>query len=89
MPGQNLEQAKVREDIKSYAGIYDAGLFGGLMSVEFTEDSLIITRIAARNELNCIASSLEKNARVTVILPENGRIAFAGEAGAEFALSYR
>ena len=41
------------------------------------------------DKMNCIASSLEKNTRTTVILPENGRLAFAGEAGAEFALSYR
>jgi hypothetical protein len=36
--------------------------------------------------MNCIAASLEKTLRETIILPENGRLAFAGEAGAVFTL---
>ena len=38
------------------------------------------------NKMNCIATSLAKNPRNTIILPENGRIAFAGEGGVEFIL---
>jgi len=37
-------------------------------------------------KMNCVASSLEKNLRDKIILPDNGRLAFAGEAGAEFVL---
>jgi len=39
------------------------------------------------NRMNCIASSLEANLRKTVILPEGGRLAFAGESGAAFGIS--
>ncbi|MCL2717904.1 MAG: beta-lactamase family protein [Lachnospiraceae bacterium] len=38
------------------------------------------------DKMNCLATSLEKNVRRTVILPEGGRIAFAGETGAEFVV---
>ena len=38
------------------------------------------------DKMNCIATSLEKNPRDTITLPGNGRIAFAGVAGAEFIL---
>jgi hypothetical protein len=38
------------------------------------------------DKMNCIATSLELNPRNTITLPQNGRIAFAGEAGAEFVL---
>jgi len=36
----------------------------------------------------CIATSLEKHPRASVILPENGMLAFAGEPGAVFTLNY-
>jgi hypothetical protein len=39
------------------------------------------------DKMNCVASSLEKYPRPHIILPENGRIAFAGEAGAEFTIN--
>jgi len=38
------------------------------------------------DKMACVATSLEKNPRSTIILPENGRLAFAGEPGAEFVL---
>jgi len=50
MPVLNRERALVPEDVKAYAGIYNAGLFGQ-WSVEFTEDSLILTPLMVRNEL--------------------------------------
>jgi len=37
--------------------------------------------------MNVIATSLEMYPRSTIILPEGGRLAFAGEPGAEFVLS--
>lgn len=49
LPEQNLERAKVPESIKAYAGIYDAGMVG-LMNIEFTQDSLILTPILVKNE---------------------------------------
>jgi len=49
LPEQNLEPARVPADIKAYAGIYDAGLFGQ-MNVEFTDDALILTSLMVRNE---------------------------------------
>jgi hypothetical protein len=36
------------------------------------------------DKMNCIASSLEKNVRNVIILPEYGRMAFCGETGAVF-----
>jgi len=36
----------------------------------------------------CIATSLEKHPRASVILPENGMLAFAGDPGAVFTLNY-
>jgi len=36
------------------------------------------------DKMDCIATSLEKNPRSMIILPDNGRIAFAGEPGAVF-----
>jgi len=38
------------------------------------------------NRMNPIATSLEQNPRESIILPEGGRIAFAGEAGAAFTI---
>ncbi|MCL2841076.1 MAG: beta-lactamase family protein [Defluviitaleaceae bacterium] len=38
------------------------------------------------NRMNPIATSLEQNPRESIILPEGGRIAFAGEAGAMFTI---
>jgi hypothetical protein len=38
------------------------------------------------DKMNCIATSLELNPRSTITLPQNGRIAFAGEAGTEFVI---
>jgi hypothetical protein len=38
------------------------------------------------NKMNCIATSLEMNLRETIILPEGGRLAFAGEPGALFEM---
>jgi hypothetical protein len=49
LPGQNLERSKVPGNIKSYAGIYDAGLLG-FLNIAFTEDSLIFTPILVKNE---------------------------------------
>jgi len=49
LPKQNLERAKVPEEIKSYAGIYDS-LLVGLINIEFTEDSLVLTSIMEKNE---------------------------------------
>ena len=49
LPVQNVERAKVPDNIKSYAGIYAAGSWGQY-SVVFTEDSLILTHIGVRNE---------------------------------------
>ena len=50
MPSLNASRAKIPESLKTYAGIYDSGMFGGLMRVEFTEDTLVVTPVAARNE---------------------------------------
>jgi len=36
--------------------------------------------------MNCIATSLEKAANDRIILPDGGRVAFAGEPGAIFNL---
>ena len=41
------------------------------------------------DKMNCVATSLEKDPRATVILPENGRIAFVGAAGAQFLINRR
>jgi len=54
MPKLNIQRVRIPENILSYAGIYDAGVFG-LWSVEFTQsaqnsDSLILTQIGVRNE---------------------------------------
>jgi len=38
------------------------------------------------DKMNCLATSLERNVRATVLLPEKGRLAFAGEPGAEFTV---
>ena len=38
------------------------------------------------DKMTCLATSLERTIRSTIILPENGRLVFAGEPGAEFAL---
>jgi len=38
------------------------------------------------DKMNCIATSLEKNPRDTIILPDNGRLAFSGELGSKFVL---
>ena len=38
------------------------------------------------DKMNCIATSLEKNPRATIILPEGGRLALVGDAGAVFSL---
>ena len=38
------------------------------------------------NRMNIIATSLEQNPRESIILPEGGRIAFVGEAGAIFII---
>ncbi|MCL1855933.1 MAG: beta-lactamase family protein [Clostridia bacterium] len=38
------------------------------------------------DRMNCIATSLEKNPRKAIVLPEGGRLAFAGEAGATFTV---
>ena len=38
------------------------------------------------DKMNCIATSLERTLRNTIILPENGRLVFAGEPGAEFTV---
>ena len=50
MPELNLERANIPESIKTYAGLYDAGAMGGLLNVEFTDDALILTPVAVRNE---------------------------------------
>ncbi|MCL1965054.1 MAG: beta-lactamase family protein [Firmicutes bacterium] len=36
------------------------------------------------DKMNCVATSLEKYPRDTIVLPDHGRLAFAGEAGATF-----
>jgi hypothetical protein len=38
------------------------------------------------DDMNCIATSLEKNLRGTIILPKGGRLAFVGDPGAEFGI---
>jgi hypothetical protein len=38
------------------------------------------------DKMNCITTSLEKHLRSTIILPENGRLAFVGEPGATFVV---
>lgn len=50
MPAQNLERDKIPERLKAYAGLYDTGAGGGLLNVEFTDDTLVLTPIAVRNE---------------------------------------
>jgi len=50
MPEFNTNKAEIPENIKRRAGIYDAGPFGGMMNIEFTNDSLILKPLAARNE---------------------------------------
>jgi len=39
--------------------------------------------------MNVIATSLEMHLRDAIILPDGGRLAFAGETGAEFILQVR
>ena len=38
------------------------------------------------SKMNCMATSLEMEPRSTINLPENGRLAFAGEPGTEFVI---
>jgi CubicO group peptidase (beta-lactamase class C family) len=38
------------------------------------------------DKMNCVATSLEKNPRDVIILPQNGRIVFVGEAGTQFEI---
>ena len=40
-------------------------------------------------KMNCVATSLEDKLRYTIILPQDGRLAFAGDAGAAFALEMK
>lgn len=39
------------------------------------------------SKMNCVASSLEKNSRDVVTLPDNGRIVFVGEPGVTFVVT--
>jgi hypothetical protein len=39
------------------------------------------------DKMNCVATSNEKNPRNVIILPDNGRLAFAGEPGAGFSIT--
>ncbi|MCL2163003.1 MAG: beta-lactamase family protein [Oscillospiraceae bacterium] len=61
----------------------DSGSSGKTVSVATPENG---SWFVYDEKMNCIATSLEKNLRSTLILPENGRIVFAGAAGAEFTL---
>ena len=40
------------------------------------------------DKMNCVATSLEKHPRGAIILPENGRLLFAGEPGASFTVQF-
>jgi CubicO group peptidase (beta-lactamase class C family) len=61
----------------------DSGLGGNSVSIQTPANG---SWFVYDDRMNCIAASLEKNLRETIILPENGRLAFAGEAGAVFTL---
>ncbi|MDR0491006.1 MAG: beta-lactamase family protein [Oscillospiraceae bacterium] len=49
LPRLNSNRAKVSDDIKANAGLYDTGMMG-IYSVSFTDDSLILTPLGVRNE---------------------------------------
>ncbi|MCL2818686.1 MAG: serine hydrolase, partial [Actinomycetia bacterium] len=49
LPESNLDRARIPDEIKAYAGVYDAG-FMGILEVEFTEDSLLLTPLMVKNE---------------------------------------
>ena len=49
LPEQNLNRASIPEEVKSRAGVYAAGTWGQF-SIEFIDDSLIMTPISERNE---------------------------------------
>ena len=63
----------------------DDGLGGKTVGVTTPENGSWFVYDA---KMNCVATSLEKNLRTSIILPENGRLAFAGEPGAAFTLQY-
>ena len=50
MPEINMNSAEIPQELKANAGMYDAGAFGGLMNIDFTENKLVMTPVAARNE---------------------------------------
>jgi CubicO group peptidase (beta-lactamase class C family) len=50
MPQQNLTKAAIPDSRRKYAGLYDGGIFFGILNITFTDNSMIITPIGARNE---------------------------------------
>ena len=59
----------------------DSGLGGRIVSVTKPENG---SWFVYGDKMNCIATSLEKDLRGTIILPEGGRLLLAGEPGAGF-----
>ncbi len=50
LPEYNTTAAPIPDVIKAYAGLYDAGRMGGMFTIEFTEDTLVMTTVNARVE---------------------------------------
>ena len=63
----------------------DGNLSGRIIRIETPENA---SWFVYDSKMNCIAMSLEKNPRDNIILPDNGRLCFVGETGAEFILKY-
>jgi putative ABC transport system permease protein len=61
----------------------NSGLAGKTISIDTPENG---AWFVYDKDMKYVASSLEKHPRKTIILPENGRLAFAGENGASFGL---
>ena len=63
----------------------DAGLGGKIIRINAPGNG---AWFAYDDRMNCVATSLEKNPRRKIILPEGGRMAFAGDPGAEFSFAF-
>jgi len=76
-----LESGPIWADIDSAAGSSESG--GQSFSISAPTNG---AWFVYDENMNCIATSLEKYPRTTVILPQNGRVAFIGEVGATFTI---
>jgi hypothetical protein len=60
-----------------------AGLGGHIVNISAPQNG---SWFVYDDKMNCIATSLERHPRETIILPDNGRLALAGDPGAEFVI---